>query len=717
MIKSLHNRPGIWLLVAGLIVTAAVYAPGLSGGWLFDDYPNIVNNPGIQIKHADVPDLTRAALSSPSSKFKRPFASITFALNYLGSGLDPFWWKVTNVGIHLLNGLLLFWLARLLLGLGLPAIARGGAPPTRGEAPPTPDPRYVGILAALIAGGWMLLPINLTAVLYVVQRMTSMANVFVLIGLIGYVLGRMHMRDPARRRGPAFVQCIASLIVPTAIGFTAKETAVMLPLYAFLIEWVLFGFHQDATPPAPAAGTRGKRRKDADVSQEKPPKRKHDRLVMGLFVVVLLLPFIAGLLWLAPSTLSPGTFARRDFTLGTRLLTEARVVIGYIGWTLIPTPDALSFYHDGYPISHGLLAPWTTLACIILIGVLIALAIWLRKRAPLASLGMLLFFGAQTLTGTILPLELVYEHRNYFASFGLLLIVVPLLAAYAPRRGAAAQTVTPAKAPPGKTRKSKALAPADKPRAGLPLPLPRYVLLGGLLLLWIVQTAMTAYAWGDDLRLAQALAARAPTSPRAQYSLGRTYIVLSHYDPDSIFTKAAYAPLERAAALPQSSILPEQALIFMNSRLHRPIKDAWWKSMIDKLKRRDPGVQDVSSLGALTQCARDGGCPLSKARMIEAFLAALSHPHPSSRLLAIYGDYAWNVLGDHNLGARMVAEAVKRDPKEPAYHITLTRMRIVQRRLGDARKQIQALEKLNIGGRLDGSIAGLRALLPPASSR
>ena len=31
-----------------------------------------------------------------------------------------------------------------------------------------------------------------------------------------------------------------SLIVPTALGILAKETAVMLPFYGLLIEWTLF---------------------------------------------------------------------------------------------------------------------------------------------------------------------------------------------------------------------------------------------------------------------------------------------------------------------------------------------------------------------------------------------------------------------------------------------------------------------------------------------
>jgi hypothetical protein len=295
-----------------------------------------------------------------------------------------------------------------------------------------------------------------------------------------------------------------------------------------------------------------------------------------------------------------------------------------------------------------------------------------------AALGIGLFLGCQLLTGTVLPLDLIYEHRNYFASFGLLLAIVPLLA-----------------------------APSTTTMA-----LPRYALLAGAMLCWTGLTAFTAYTWGNPLRLAEDLASRAPLSPRAQYELGRTYIIYSHYDPASPFTKLAYAPLEKAAALPEASILPEQALIFMNSRMHLPIRDAWWGSLVAKLKARRPGVQDESSLGALTQCAREGRCDLSKQRMIDAYLAALSHQPPSARLLSMYGDYAWNVVDDHVLGERMTVDAVKAAPSEPAYRITLVRMLSAQGRYAEARQQIMALQTLNIGGRLNSDIANLTALLP-----
>jgi protein O-mannosyl-transferase len=668
--KTRVDRTGWWLLFAAFALTVAVYWPGLSGGFLFDDYPNIVDNHGVQPQDASFSSLVGAALSSPSSEFKRPLASLSFAANYLITGIDPYWMKLTNLVTHLLNGLLVFLLTAALL-----SSAFVGAHPVREIAEEsrtgcTPTTTRAGTVAALVAAGWMLLPINLTGVLYVVQRMESMANLFVLLGLLGYVEGRRRMLEqaadndsapfPARRGGlgwgrfsistRGFILCFGSIVACAGVGLLAKETAIMLPLYAALIEWTVFRFH-----------TRTGQR---------------DNRLLGMFLVMLLLPMILGLVWLLPQVFDPAYWSTRDFGLRTRLLSEARIVVDYIRWTLLPTPDALSFYHDDFRISTGLLTPWTTFASIASLCTLAALMIWLRQRQPLAALGIGLFFGCQLLTGTILPLELIYEHRNYFASFGVLLALMPLLAV--PRTSSFA--------------------------------LPRHVLLAGLFLCWTALTAFTSYAWGNPLRLAEDLASRAPQSPRAQYELGRTYIIYSHYEPTSPFTSLAYAPLETAASLPGSSILPEQALIFMNARMHLPLKDAWWDSLTTKLKAHRPGVQDESSLGALTQCARERRCDLPTERMIQAFLAALSYPSSSARLLATYGDYAWNVLDDHALGERMTMDAVKASPNEPAYQITLIRMLAAQGHRTEAAKALQKLGELNIGGRLNSSLNELRTL-------
>lgn len=634
-------RSGGITLIVLLAVTLAIYWPGLHGAWLFDDYPNIVDNHGVQPSNASLGSLVEAALSSPASDFKRPLASLSFAANYLATGLDPYWMKLTNLLIHLLNGWLAFVLARQLIM----AVSR-----------PSDDPdanRRAGVVAAWIAGGWLLLPINLTSVLYVVQRMESMANLFVLAGLIGYVAGRQRMLAGSYWRGLAL--SAASVAVATGVGLLAKETAVMLPLYAASVEWVVFGF----------------RRMDG----------RRDRWISGGFLLFLGLPLVIGLAWLLPGLLKPSGWATRDFTLATRLFSEARIVPAYVIWTLLPTPDALSFYHDNFHISSGLFSPWTTAAGIVALAILAFLAVRLKARQPLIALGLQLFIGCHLLTGTILPLELIYEHRNYFASLGLLLVIVPPLIGDA--------RITPAR-----------------------MLWIRRSLFAVLLLLWAGLTGMTAQAWGSPLSLAEELAARAPDSPRAEYELGRTYIVLSGYDPGSPFTRMAYAPLERAAALPGSSILPQQALIFMNSRMRLPLKDAWWDSMTAKLRLRPLGVQDESSLSALVQCTRSQQCDLPKQRMIDAFTAALSHPRPGARLLATYGDYAWNVLDDKELGERMSREAMSAVPSEPAYRVTVIRMLIAQGRYAEAKQALQGLDALNYGGRLNDSIADLRARIP-----
>lgn len=620
--------PGIGFVLV-LAFTVIAYWPGLHGGYLFDDYPNLVDNKDLQITNIGVPDLVRAALSSPASELKRPLASLSFAINYYFAGLDPFWMKLTNLLIHLLNGVLIY-------ALTIRLINAANAKQTIHQKD---DPRWI---ALLVTAGWLLLPINLTGVLYVVQRMESLANLFVLLGLYGYVRARQQMQDSEG----GFAVAITALALSTAAGLLSKETAVMTPLYALLIECTLFHGQSAA--------------------------RKRDYRVIGLFMMVLFIPLVIGLSWQLPRILNAGAWATRNFDLPQRLMTEARIVVDYIQWTLLPTPQTLSFYHDDYPISLGWLSPWTTLLCALMLAALVIFAVLIRKRAPLVTLGIALFIGAHLLTATILPLELVYEHRNYFASFGLLLALIPILSA----------------------------------DILLPMQAARRLLLAGLLCLWAISTASTAVAWGSPLILAQTLARRAPDSPRAQYGLGYAYIALSKYAPKSPFAEAAYIPLETAMKLPAASILPEQALIIMSARMQLPIKNEWWASLTTKLQSRKTTIQDEGALESLVNCVEQKKCTLDPDHMLRAFLAALtSYPNPSARLLAIYGGYCWNMLEDHQLGQDMLTEAVRIAPHEAPYRITLARMLIAKKQIELADQQIAILESMNVGHHLDAELS------------
>jgi predicted Zn-dependent protease len=110
---------------------------------------------------------------------------------------------------------------------------------------------------------------------------------------------------------------------------------------------------------------------------------------------------------------------------------------------------------------------------------------------------------------------------------------------------------------------------------------------------------------------------------------------------------------------------------------------------------------------------RDGSCDIPKDRMVQAYLAALGGHRPSARLLAMYADFAWNVMDDHELGERIAIESVKAAPNEPAYRITLARMLIASGQPAKAKRQIAALQSLNIGGALDSSITELEQAMSP----
>jgi len=719
-----------WLLLAvAVIATAAVYWPGVTGGWVFDDYPNIVDNTAIHITrgHSTLVAWVNSALSSPSSFLHRPLASLTFSANwYFGKG-DPWPFKVTNIVIHLINGVLVFCMLRALLRLvgwraggmrpspvgreaggegtvlGPDSITRGTEPSPAPAGHPLPegegkkstviDEAAATRLALIVSAAWMLLPINLMAVLYVVQRMESLCQIFVLAGLWAYLHGRWMMltaTDTGRdRRG--FALAIAGIVFGTVLGLTSKETAVLLPVFAFLAEWILLKFSRSALHPSPTGRGAGGEGTGLGISStETGPspapsghslpkgegKSRTDKRIWSLFMVTLFIPAVLGFVWLLHGALRPGALAGRDFTLAQRLLTEPRVLVDYLHWTLFPDPMVLSLYHDEIAISTGPLTPWTTLGAILLLAALIMVAIWLRNRRPLVSLGIGWFFAAQLLTATIIPLELVYEQRMYFASIGVLLAVGVLLLGL---------------------------------RWKIALPLLRGFVVFAALAWFAVATNLRAQEWSNPLRLAVAEANRHPESARAVYEAGRLLLIASNYQPGDML-RESQKYLRQAAAIPGSSALADQALIMIVDHHREGADDAYWDSMVHKLRDQPTRQEDISALISLTSCYKADICKFDVAQLQRAYEAALSRPHPIARLDGAYADFQRDTLHSDKLAEVYLARAVAGDPGESAYRIDLAVLYARNGQTEKAREQIDALRHMNLAGRLDGQIATLERL-------
>lgn len=607
-----------WLpLLALCVVVAACYSPGLTGGFAFDDFPNIVTNAALHVSwHSNGSQWLAAVFSSPSSELQRPLAMLSFAVNHALSGLDPYWMKLTNVGIHVLNTALVYGLARSLLQVTGPDAGE----PLR--------PRWI---ALWISAAWALNPINLMAVLFVVQRMESLSHTFVLAGLWMYLHGRNRLRQG--RSGWGLVLC--GLIGGTVVGTLAKESAVLLPLYAVLLEWALLRFRDG---------------------------RRLDRRLLVTFALCLLLPGVIAIAWKVPALLSMGAWTWRDFGPVQRLLTEARVLVDYLHWTLVPSLDQMSLYHDDYVVSRGLMSPPTTLLSIIGLAVLAVAAIWLRRRRPLVALGIAWFFAAHLLTATIVPLELVYEHRNYFASLGLVVALADVLL--------------------------RLPSSAASRRLG-----------GGvaivLVLLYAGATTLRASEWSSPLRFSSSEAAKHPLSSRATYGLARNLVILTGFDARSPYVPPAFAALDRAMATPGSSPLPEQAAILLASRLGMPIADAWWRQLDDKLRTLPPGPQQSGALAELVDCTIKRLCHLPVARLDAAFNALLQRP-PSAEVLSVYANYLLNIRNEPTQALHLWQQAVRQAPDVVQYQETLARMEIA---VGDLDAAAATIRHLRAQGR------------------
>lgn len=569
-----------WFLGAlALLATALVYWPGLSGAFLFDDYPNIVTNTRVQPETLDWQAIKTAASAYQPGYYGRPLATIGFALDFLAGGKNPWIYKVHSLALHLLNTLLVFLLASRLLRLAGGGEARRGA-----------------LVAAAIALLWAAHPLQVSTVLYVVQRMEVLAHTFVLLGLLAYVSGRS--RQIAGTPGWGRL-VIAGLMLP--LGMLSKESAVLLPLYTLALELVIFRFQ--AAKPADA------------------------RALKALYAIGLGLG-LAAYLYLVPGYLDPKTYEFRGFTWQERLLSQLRILPMYLGQMLVPLPSHMTFYYDDFVVSRSLLSPPTTLAGGLLLAGM-AIAAWrLRARMPLFALGIAWFFAAHAITSNLHPLELAFEHRNYFALLGIVLAVYDLARRVPFPQGAA-----------------------------------RAALAAGAISLTLFFCVLRTLVWGNEFHLANELVAINPDSPRASNDLATLYYGLSGGVYDTPHFYFATKEFERGAKLPGSSPLAEQGLILMAAQADRPADPAWWNSFIEKYRTRPIGPQEQRALASLLAQHRATG-KLDAVRLSEAYRTMLDRRPWPGYVYANYADFVLTEFQDEALAEDMYGRAIAANPQD-----------------------------------------------------
>lgn len=631
-----HHLLITFTLAVVLAGTAWAYAPGLSGAFVFDDLINITENTAVTHGGLDQSSLARAAFSRGTILSSRPISMVTFSINHYFSGLDPFAYKLTNLVIHLLNGLCIYALTRLVL-------TAYGRRYNRALGP-----GQIQALAVVVSAAWLLHPINLTDVLYVVQRMNSLATLFVLLGLICYMRGRLRL--DAGRGGTAWI--LAGFIVFTPLALLSKENGALLPLYAFVLEISLFRFHCTA--------------------------RRGRQVLAGVFTVFLLLPLLAVLasLIVDPGWLLGG-YAHRPFTLGQRLLTEARALWFYLFITFVPDIREMGLFHDDFTVSHGLLTPATTLPAVLGIAGLAVTAFLCRRRAPLVTLGILFFLAGHSMESTIIPLELVYEHRNYLPVYGVLLPLFYYLAYPLQRWN------------PFRLRHAAAVL---------------------TIALFTFATTVRAAQWGNGLTFAVAEVAHHPRSPRANTELGRVFYV---YVKEGVKPREKYFKLARRY-FARSTLINKQyavglfGMIVLYGHMDRPLPRGIVGMLAHRLRVAPFSNNSSNLLSQLISCQERDVCRLSKADLGRIVQAALNNKTLGGRNKASVLTSASRYFGLYNnypAAVHFSREAAKALPGDLQYRLNVVYWLIGAGRLDQAQRSLNRIKAMDTFNRHAGYIA------------
>lgn len=618
-ISSLRSffQSSVWIPLLAIAIILVVYWPGLHGGFFFDDTSNILEVEGVRLSAFDTDGIRRALSSGTTGILGRPISQLSFALNHYFTGFDPFAFKTTNLFIHCLNIVLIFAIARRILS----------------GAYPNFTPRTASLLAGVVAFIWGIHPIQLTSVLYVVQRMTSLSAFFLLAALFTHILARQGNMQNHRKL--LFFALAWSVFWP--LSLYSKETGVLLLGYVVAYELIIHRHSQNGL----------------DL---------FGRCTLWLTVASLAaLPFCF-FLPKVQSILSG--YSYRSFTLIERLLTEPRVLWEYLGLSLAPRMEALGLFHDDILISKGLISPPTTFIAIAGLVGLIGIGWWSKNRAPLIAFGIAWFLIGHSLESTFIPLEIAHEHRNYLPILGICLL---------PMGGLAYLTRNPG------TERTFGIA-----------------LCCAFAGYYCLITTLRAEMFGNEGLRTQLEASHHPESARSNYEAGRFMSKLFNDDrSNEIALSQARTYYEIAASLAPSFKISLLGLIHLNCATTGSPGAETVAELAYRLGKTIFSPSDATLLFRAQEMTRTGMLCLTRKDIEVLFSAAQSNLlTPSNVQMLLYSwltDYLW--LHEHDMEAARgsLGKALSISPTNPSNRLKMAQLLYISGERQQAQRIMLAL--------------------------
>lgn len=627
------NRKFFFFLTFGVIFA---YAWGLPGAFLFDDQPNLWGNPRFVLTDHSWTSFITSIFSSISGPTSRPVSMLTFTLNQWFFGLnDPLPYKITNIIVHLINSILIFYFLRFLLSTKTNQLLK--------ENPLCISPNKIAFLITCL---WAWHPLQLTSVLYVIQRMTSLATTFSLLALIAYIQFRqlyIIKNQPTAK----WVLWLFSSIFFYVLAILSKESALTLPLFFLLLEIWFFKFQEKTT--------------------------RHACFESKFFWIYTLggiigLIGVVGLFIIAPEKILSG-YSIRNFTLEERLLTEPRIIATYLSFFIWPQISQLSLHHDAFQVSTGLLNPISTLFVIgFWLGVLVFILLpKLRNSFPWLSFALAWFLVGHILESTVWPLELMHEHRNYFPSIGLAMtlgIGLTRVINYLPLRESI-----------------------------------KHIAFYVIPCIFLMLTGIRASQWSHPLEHAMIEAYNQPASPRANYEAGRQLFAFYQFNKETQIRDLAKEKFIKAT---QGDRIGDEfafvGLIYLAGE-DKTAPDAEILANYAKRLRETRSTHlTTGQIENISDCQLDNKCFLSTEQFFGLIQALEQNPnsnnHIRSSLQIIRGNYFANKIGDMKNAELSFLRARELNPEHAETYIALAWLYAINHDFINAKKYLAEAEKM-----------------------
>jgi len=371
-----------------LIATLATYIHTLDVPFYLDDFSSIKENPIIYKWQGTIFEIWNT--------YKlRVVGYLSFALNYQFHQFQVQGYHLINILIHLLTGIAVFLLARgLITTLNLNKQAKTWLP----------------LIAALI---FILHPLQIQAVTYIVQRLASLAAFFYIAAMASYIQARLNPKPL-----PTIIWTL-TCITFAILAFLTKQNTVTLPIALLLLELIFFPGHI---------------------------RRFIVTIISSMITLFIIWYIIATTFNLDPLSLKSLETLSRETTNISRyeyFATQTKVLWIYISLFFSPISSHIDY---AYPISQGFFTGtehynwlarimhsqelWALTAHISLLTIA---AYNLHKR-PLIAFAIFFYYLAHGIESSFIPIkDVIFEHRTYLPNLGLAILSAYILVVKLPQ--------------------------------------------------------------------------------------------------------------------------------------------------------------------------------------------------------------------------------------------------------------------------------------------